>query len=106
MRARAGSDALKRGLCRMGALSPEIYAIIRWLPETNEQAVLLINRSEREQRVTLHPDDIPQGPDGETPVAFHEQWIDVLTGEAANAAGGALTAALPALTARLYQAQR
>ncbi len=106
MRTRAGSDALKRGLCRMGALSPETFAVLRWLPETGEQAILLLNRSEREQRLTLHPDDMPQGPDGETPILLQENWIDVLTGETANAVEGTLMAALPPLTARLYQARR
>ena len=70
MRARKDSAALKRGLCRMGALSPEVFAVLRWLPESGEQALLLINRGEREQLVTLHPDDIPQGADGESPVTL------------------------------------
>ncbi|MEZ4508272.1 MAG: hypothetical protein R2881_01045 [Eubacteriales bacterium] len=31
------SAALKRGLCRMGALSPEVFAVLRWLPESGER---------------------------------------------------------------------
>ena len=102
MRARAGSDALRRGLCRMGALSPESYAILRWLPETGEQAVMLINRSEREQRLTLHPDDLPQGPDGETPVTLANELTDTLTGETTRPENNTMTVALPPLTARLF----
>ncbi|NLI54982.1 MAG: glycoside hydrolase family 13 protein [Clostridiales bacterium] len=103
MRARAESGALKRGLCRMGALSPEMYAVLRWLPETGEQAVLLINRSDRAQSVILHPDDMPQGPDGETPVALAGDLTDVLTGETTQIYNGELKTVLPPLTARLYQ---
>jgi hypothetical protein len=103
MRARAESGALKRGLCRMGALSPEMYAVLRWLPETGEQAVLLINRSDRAQSVTLHPDDMPQGPDGETPVALAGDLTDVLTGETTQIYNGELKTVLPPLNARLYQ---
>ncbi|MPN00819.1 hypothetical protein SDC9_148017 [bioreactor metagenome] len=79
--------------------------MLRWLPG-GEQAILFINRSEREQRLTLHPDDLPQGPDGETPISLREEWADVLTGETANAVEGALTIALPPLTARLYRATK
>ena len=103
MRARAESGALKRGLCRMGALSPETYAVLRWLPESGEQAILLLNRSERDQSVTLHPDDMPQGADGETPVRLAESLTDVLTGEPLSVYGGELKATLPPLTARLYR---
>ncbi|MEZ4629103.1 MAG: alpha-amylase family glycosyl hydrolase, partial [Eubacteriales bacterium] len=103
MRARAGSGALKRGLCRMGALSPEIYAVLRWLPESGEQALLLINRSERKQQAALQPDDLPQGADGETPVAFNEMLKDVLSGETVQITDGELVIKLPPLTARLYR---
>ncbi|MEZ4627957.1 MAG: hypothetical protein R2912_07720 [Eubacteriales bacterium] len=103
MRARAGSGAPGRGLCRMGALLPEIYAVLRWLPESGEQALLLINRSERKQQAALQPDDLPQGADGETPVAFNEMLKDVLSGETVHITDGELVIKLPPLTARLYR---
>ena len=103
MQARAGSGALKRGLCRMGALSPEIYAVLRWLPESGEQALLLINRSERAQQAALRPDDLPQGADGETPVEFNDTFSDVLTGETLQITDGEIHTKLPPLTARLYR---
>ena len=102
MRARKESLALKRGLCRMGALSPEVFAVLRWLPESGEQALLLINRGERQQAVTLHPDDIPQGADGETPVSLDQTMTDVLTQEVVTPNNGEVNVMMPPLTARLY----
>ena len=102
MRARKESLALKRGLCRMGALSPEIYAVLRWLPESGETALLLMNRGEREQTVTLHPDDIPQGPDGEAPITLEQTLTDVLTGETLTPREGEIETRLPPVSARLY----
>lgn len=102
MRARRDSAALKRGLCRMGALSPEVFAVLRWLPESGEQALLLINRSEREQAITLHPDDIPQGADGESQVVLNQTLVDVLTQEALMPQAGDVQTLLGPLTARLY----
>jgi len=102
MRARKESAALKRGLCRMGALSPEVFAILRWLPETGEQALMLINRGEREQAVTLHPDDIPQGADGDSPVELNQTMTDVLTLDVLTPNDGEARTVLPPLSARLY----
>ena len=106
MRARKESAALKRGLCRMGALSPEVFAVLRWLPESGEQALLLINRGEREQAVTLHPDDIPQGADGETPITLDQPMTDVLTQEVLVPVDGEARTTLPPLTARLYRTKQ
>lgn len=102
LRARKESDALKRGLCRMGALSPEVYAVLRWLPEGGGQALLLINRGERPQSVTLHPDDIPQGADGETPVTLDQVMTDVLTQDVLTPVNGEANVVLPPMSARLY----
>ncbi len=102
MHARRDSEALKRGLCRMGALSPEVFAVLRYLPQGGTTAVLMINRSEREQSVTLLPDRIAEGPDGETPAVLPETLRDVLTGAEIKTQNGGLTAALPALTARFW----
>ena len=102
MRARKESAALKRGLCRMGALSPEVYAVLRWLPESKEMALLLVNRGERAQTVTLHPDDIPQGADGESPVTLDQALTDVLTQETITPADGEVQTLLPPMSARLY----
>lgn len=102
MHARRDSAVLKKGLCRMGALSPEVYAILRWLPETGDTAVMFVNRSERAQSVTLHPDDVAQGPDGEGDAPIARTLVDVLTGETAQPENGALSLTLPPLCARLY----
>lgn len=102
MHARRDSLALKRGLCRMGALSPEVYAILRWLPESGDCAAMFVNRGEREQAVSLRPDDLSQGPDGETRAALNRPMTDVLTGESIAPENGELRVTLPPLTARLY----
>ena len=102
MRARKNSAALKRGLCRMGALSPEVFAVLRWLPESGEQALLLINRGEREQLVTLHPDDIPQGADGDSPVTLDKTLVDVLTGDEIVPQDCKLETRMLPMSARLY----
>jgi 4-alpha-glucanotransferase len=102
MRARKDSPALKRGLCRMGALSPEVYAILRWLPESGEMALLLVNRGEREQLLTLHPDDIPQGADGESPVTLNRTLVDVLTGDEIEPQHGEVETRMLPMSARLY----
>ena len=86
----------------MGALSPEVFAVLRWLPESGEQALLLINRGEREQTVTLHPDDIPQGADGESPIGLDQMLTDVLTQETLTPQNGEAKMLLGPLTARLY----
>ena len=90
----------------MGALSPEVFAVLRWLPESGEQALLLINRGEREQAVTLHPDDIPQGADGEAPITLDQPMTDVLTQEVLMPVEGEARTTLPPLTARLYRTKQ
>ncbi|MEN6562964.1 MAG: alpha-amylase family glycosyl hydrolase, partial [Christensenella sp.] len=100
--ARRDSLALKRGLCRMGALSPEVYAVLRWLPDTGEYAAMFVNRAEREQSVTLRPGDMTQGPDGEGDVHLIRPMKETLTGEMLTPENGELRVTLPPLTARLY----
>ena len=100
--ARRDNGALRRGLCRMGALSPEVYAIFRWLPETGECAAMLVNRAEREQTVSLRPGDLVQGPDGEGEAPLSQTMMDVITKETIATDHGELHVTLPPLTARLY----
>lgn len=102
MGARRDSSALKRGLCRMGALSPEVFALVRYQPETGEAAALLVNRSEREQCVRLDPAQFGEGPDGETPFCLPRTMRETLTGGTAETEDGCLTADLPPISARLW----
>ncbi len=102
MAARRDQNALKRGLCRMGALSPEVFAILRYLPQEGSCALLLVNRGEREQTVSLRPEDIAQGPDGEGEVHFAASFTEVLTGETIEPQNGVFIATLPPLSARLW----
>ena len=101
MHARRDTEALKKGMCRMGALSPEVFAVLRYLPDGGTVAALVVNRSDREQNVSLRPEHLAEGPDGETAVALPQTMQDVLTGESFAAEGGALNLQLPPLTARL-----
>ena len=101
LNARRDTPALRRGLCRMGALSPEVFAVVRHADGGQSAAVLLINRSEQAQTVTLDPDSLNEGPDADRPVPFFATLTDVLTGETA-VADGKLSVTLPPVTARLY----
>ncbi|MEZ4508271.1 MAG: hypothetical protein R2881_01040 [Eubacteriales bacterium] len=62
----------------------------------------MINRGEREQLVTLHPDDIPQGADGESPITLDQTLIDVLTGDEIVPQDGKLETRMLPMSARLY----
>jgi len=102
MHARRDTDALKRGLCRMGALSPEVFAVIRYLPQGGRIAVLMINRSEKVQSVSLKPERLAEGPDGETPLTLADTLTDALSGETVKTENGELKTALSPLGARLW----
>ncbi len=101
LNARRDTPALRSGLCRMGALSPEVFAVVRYTADGQSAAVLLINRSEHAQTVTLDPDSLNEGPDACVHAALPAALSDVLTGETA-AAEGKLSVTLPPVTARLY----
>ncbi len=109
LHARRDTPALRRGLCRMGALSPDVFALVRYLPETQTQdgrfAALLINRGPRAETVTLRPERLYEGPDGEISVPLPDGpavLTEALTGERAGISGGALHVTLPPECARLY----
>lgn len=100
--ARQKNVELRRGLCRMGALLPDVFCIVRYTADPTELSVLLVNRGEREQTVPLDPKLLNEGPDAAVPVPLSGMLTDVLTGETCVCTGDALTVALPPLCARLY----
>ncbi len=101
MHARRDVAALKHGLCRMGALSPDVFAVLRYLPEEGAPAaVAFINRSQTEQTVTLDLALVNEGPDAVTPVSLQRTWTDVLTGET-HTAPQQISLTLPPVAARL-----
>ena len=61
MGARRSQRGAQARTLRMGALSPEVFAVTRFDPETGETAALLLNRSEREQRVRFDPAQLNEG---------------------------------------------
>lgn len=77
--ARRDTVALRRGLCRMGALSADAFAIARYLPDGSSCAVLLMNRSEREQTIRFAPNELGEGPDAEAPFVWPESFTEALT---------------------------
>ncbi len=100
LQARKNTAALRRGLTRMGALTPDVFAVIRYTQDGDRPAVLLLNRSERPVPVTLLPESLNEGPDADTPVPLQCRLTDVLTGEALAATDG-ITVTLPPITAKL-----
>ena len=93
--------ALREGLCRMGALSPEVFAVVRYTQDAQSIACLLVNRSELEQQASLAPEALPEGPDADVPVRLNGWFCDVLSGERITATE-TLTVSLPPISARLY----
>ncbi len=109
-RVRRGNAALRAGYCRMGALSPDVFVVLRYTaegfdaffePSLPAAALLLCNRSAEPQSVRLSAEDLPEGPDFAVPVSLSGVWRDALSGRALLCESGSMEAALPALTAML-----
>ena len=101
LNAHKDTPALYRGLCRMGALSPDVFAVVRYTEDGDSVSVLLVNRGEQAADVLLAPDSLDEGPDADKPVRLSRAFTDVLTNETREA-GDTLCAVLPPMTARLY----
>lgn len=70
---------------RMGALSPGIFAVLRYTEQ--ETVLLLINRDDEARTVSFYPSLLAHGPDGLSYVPFSGEYEDVLTGERFKACG-------------------
>ncbi len=99
--ARHTLEELKRGCCRMGALSADVFCIIRYTDDPTDLSVLLVNRSRSPQAVELDPAQLNEGPDGDLPVRLSGMLVDILSGEA-FACGNTLSAVIPPVTARFF----
>lgn len=88
----------KEAAFRLGALSPDIFAVLRYTGE--ETALLLINRGGEARTVSFYPALLSLGPDGFTPVPFAGLYEDAFTGETLRA-GGTLRASVGAESFRL-----
>ncbi len=107
LHARRDTPVLRQGLCRMGALSPEVFAVVRYAKEHEGAAVLLINRSAQPQTVLLETESLNEGPDGDVPAKLCGVMADVLTGGTLTPGpDGRLELMLPPVTARLYVAAK
>jgi len=78
-RLRAECEALRRGHMRMGALSREVFAILRYVGD--EVVLLLVNASQEEKKVILYPGLLAEGADAAHPVALAGQYQDVFSDE-------------------------
>lgn len=74
MRLRHDLDALKTGRCRMGALSPSVFGVIRYTEDS--AALLLVNRGAEPLSAVLTEDLFAEGPDGETPMPLSGTFVD------------------------------
>jgi len=107
--ARGESPALRAGFCRMGALSPDVFAALRYTAggrdafgETAPEsaALLLCNRSRAAQSAAFSAGMLPEGPDADVFVSVAGRWRDALSGRGVLC-GETLQVALPPLCAML-----
>lgn len=106
-RARSTNPALKAGLCTMGALHEDVFAILRQAgpvdafgaPCAYGGAALLLNRAQEPRVVTLRPELLPEG-DALSPL--EGEWQDVLSGRTLRAVSGGLMVTMPPLTGMLF----
>ena len=76
---RRGSQAITAGHLRMGALSGQCFALIRYLGE--ECVVLLVNRSPVPVTASVYPSLLYKGEDGSVPVPLAGEYTELFTGE-------------------------
>lgn len=69
------SDALKKGRCRMGALTSSIFALIRYAHK--EVVVTLINTADEPCSAILYPALLIEGEDGQTAVPFAGEYHSI-----------------------------
>ena len=98
-RARQDSAALRAGYCRMGALTPDVFTVLRYTADGRDAfgeeardcaALLLVNRSEQAQDIRLRAEDLMEGEDAAVPVTLCGSWRDTLTEQTFTAQGDTL----------------
>ena len=83
---RNSSTALKNSASfRMGALSSEVLAVLRFTEK--ETALLLVNRAGSARTVSFYPSLLANGPDGFREMPFAGMYTDAFTGERITARG-------------------
>ncbi len=76
---RQGSDAIRQGHLRMGAVSGKCFALVRYQGE--ECVVLLVNQSAVPVSAAIYPSLLYKGEDGDAPVPLSGQYTELFTGE-------------------------
>lgn len=75
MHLRRDLDALKTGRCRMGALSPSVFGVIRYT-DAGELALLFVNNGNEPVEAWITDDLFREGPDGESPMPLYGTAVD------------------------------
>ena len=76
---RRGSEAIRSGHLRMGAVSGKCFALVRYQGE--ECVVLLVNQSAVPVSAAIYPSLLYKGEDGDAPVPLSGQYTELFTGE-------------------------
>lgn len=110
--ARSNSAAMRAGFCRMGAVSGDIFAVLRYThggqdaffnPVENDKALCLINRAQLPIEVRISTDLLDEGEHGAFAVSLAGVWRDALSGLDVACEGGDLRAIVPAYGALLLE---
>jgi len=96
---RSGSEACKNGRLRMGALSRDVFAILRYAGD--EVVILLVNASDEEKNAILYPALLFEGADGAKPMAFAGVYEELFSGETVRV-GQVLTGTLAPCEVKVY----
>lgn len=99
--ARRRHAVLQKGLTRMGALSGNVFAIVRYFADNTSVAVLFINAGLTEENVRLSPDTLIEGPDAGTPVTLCGTYLELAQNQTFTVQQDFILA-LPPLSFRLY----
>ena len=98
---RQNNPALTRGCTRMGPIHPDVFAILRYLPDGSNAVLLLVNAGQDEARFTFSTDLLQEGPDGETPPSFAGLYQEVGSEETSYLFEGC-SLSLPPVSYRLF----
>ncbi|MDL2258644.1 glycoside hydrolase family 13 protein [Eubacteriales bacterium OttesenSCG-928-K08] len=108
--ARSQYSALRAGFCTMAALGPDVMAVLRFTFEgrdafdfeaPEDMALCLVNRSTLPVHLRLNKNELNEGPDGELPVDFAGNWVDVVSGRSYFCREDIFEAVLPSCSALL-----
>lgn len=98
---RSNSNALKHGACGFAAISDNVFAIHR--TRENESVIVLVNRAESAESITLHDGLFNEGPDAKH-MALRSTYLDVLTNATVHVTKGEMSLVLQPLSGAVLRA--